>query len=447
MHRPSLLLRDILLVDGTGAEPLPGQSVVVDGTRISWIGPTDSAPSFAPEGVVECGGRTLLPGLINAHVHLANDGAPDLFAQVRDDSVPMGTLRAAVNARLTLESGVTTVRDCGAASSIAIELGRAVADGLVTGPRIRAAGRVITMTGGHGYFMGNEADGPDDVRRATRQELKAGADFIKVMATGGVLTSGVDPSHTSLTEDELRVVADVAHAAGKRVTTHAIGGEGIKNALRAGIDSIEHGFYLDDEALELAVAQGTFLVPTLSALAGILDSGVARGIPAWVVAKAERERERSIEGFNAAVRSGMRIAAGTDAGTPFNRHQDMAQELALMVRAGLSPMQAVVAATRHSAENLDLLHAVGTVEVGKLADLLLVDGDPTRDITAVARVVMVLKEGVVHRDDRHAAPQPIGEEASEAVGTMSAAEDPAGSQDAGAANSDARASHGGGCGC
>jgi len=221
-----------------------------------------------------------------------------------------------------------------------------------------------------------------------------------------VLTAGVDPAHASLTVEELRVVADVAHSAGKRVTTHAIGNPGIKNALRAGIDSIEHGFYLDDEALELAVAQGTFLVPTLSALAGILDNGVARGVPGWIVAKAERERERSIEGFTAAVRSGMRVAAGTDAGTPFNRHTDMARELELMVAAGLSPMQAIVAGTRHSAENLDLLHAVGTVEVGKLADLLLVDGDPTQDIRALASVVLVLKEGTVYRDDRAATPEP-----------------------------------------
>ena len=225
------------------------------------------------------------------------------------------------------------------------------------------------------------------------------------MATGGVLTAGVDPAHASLTVEELRVVADVAHSAGKRVTTHAIGNAGIKNALRAGIDSVEHGFYLDDEALDLAVAQGTFLVPTLSALAGILDNA-DRGVPAWVVAKAEQQREASIAGFTAAVRSGLRIAAGTDAGTPFNRHADMAHELELMVGAGLTPMQAIVAGTRHSAENVDLLHEIGTVEVGKLADLILVDGDPTQDIMAMRRVVVVLKEGTVHRDDRMASPAP-----------------------------------------
>lgn len=399
MSSEGQLIRDVQLIDGTGAAPVPGQSVVIEGTKISWIGPTGSAPTFAAERVIEGGGRTLLPGLINAHVHLTNDGAPDLFAQVRDDSIPLATLRAARNARLTLESGVTTVRDCGAANSVVIELGRAIADGLIQGPRVRAAGRVITMTGGHGHFIGREADGEDAVRRATRAEIKEGADFIKVMATGGVLTPGVDPANTALQLDELRVVADEAHNSGRRVTTHAIGNLGIKNALRAGIDSIEHGFYLDDEALDLAVAQGAFLVPTLVAVASILEHGVEHGVPAWVVNKAAEHAEASRAGFKAAVDSGMKIAAGTDAGTPFNRHYDMAREMGLMVQLGLSPMQAITAATRNSAENLDLLHSVGTIEVGKLADLLLVDGDASIDIKAMSRVVLVIKDGTVHRDE------------------------------------------------
>lgn len=399
MSTTGQLIRNVNLIDGTGDAPVPGQSVIMEGSKLTWVGPTEAAPAFSPERVIDGGGRTLLPGLINAHVHLCNDGAPDLFAQVRDDSVPLATLRAARNARLTLESGVTTVRDCGAASNIVIELGKAIADGFIDGPRVRAAGRVITMTGGHGHFMGREADGPDSVRRATRAEIKEGADFIKVMATGGVLTPGVNPTNTALQLDELQVVANEAHNSGRRVTTHAIGNAGIKNALRAGIDSIEHGFYLDDEALELAVAQGTFLVPTLVAVASILQHGVSAGVPAWVVAKAQAQAEANRAGFKAAVDSGMKIAAGTDAGTPFNRHYDMARELAMMVDIGLSPMQAITAATRNSAENLDVLHDVGTIEVGKSADLLLVDGDPSVDITAVSQVVLVTKDGTIYRDD------------------------------------------------
>lgn len=399
MTTPSFLLHDVTVVDGTGADPLPHQAVVVEGRRIAWMGPAEQAPSTAPESVVHGGGRTVLPGLINCHVHLCADGAPDLFAQVMGDSVPVATLRAARNAELTLHSGVTTVRDCGAGDNIVIELAKAIERGMVPGPRVQPAGRVITMTGGHGHFIGREADGPDEVRRAVRAEIKEGAQVIKVMATGGVLTPGVSPTQTALLPEELAVVAQEAHNSGRRVTTHAIGGAGILNALRAGIDSIEHGFYLDDESLELAVSQGSFLVPTMLAVDQIVRNGLARGIPEWVVDKAEREAGKQRESFAAAVSSGMRIAAGTDAGTPFNAHGDIALELALMVRHGLSPMQVLVAATASAAQNLGLEHDIGTLEVGKVADLVLLDGDPVQDITATGRVVLVARDGVVYRDE------------------------------------------------
>jgi imidazolonepropionase-like amidohydrolase len=253
------------------------------------------------------------------------------------------------------------------------------------------------MTGGHGWFLGREADGVDGVRKAVRQSLKEGSQVVKVMATGGVLTPGVDPTQTAFTVDELRAAADEAHNAGRRTACHAIGNNGIKNALRAGIDSIEHGFYLDDESLEMAVAQGTFLVPTLIAVNRIVEN--PDKIPAWVVEKAESESGHHRESFVAAVRSGMKIAAGTDAGTPFNPHGELPTELELMVEYGLSPTEALVAATRNAAENIDLLHEVGTLEVGKLADLVLLDGDPTADISAARNVVLVAKDGVVHRNE------------------------------------------------
>jgi imidazolonepropionase-like amidohydrolase len=399
MTPASFLLRNVTVVDGTGSDPVPGQAVVVEGRRIAWIGPDGAAPSTAPENVVDGGGRTVLPGLVNCHVHLTADGAPDLFAQVAGDTVPLATLRAAEMARITLMSGVTTVRDCGAADDVVVELAKAIDRGLVPGPRVQAAGRVITMTGGHGHFIGREADGVDEVRKATRAELKAGAGVIKVMATGGVLTPGVSPTQTALLPEELAVVAQEAHNAGKRVTTHAIGRAGIHNALVSGIDSVEHGFYFDDELLDLAIDQGTFLVPTMLAVDGIVRAGRAQGIPGWVVDKAESEMQQQRTSFAAAVTSGMRIAAGTDAGTPFNGHGELARELALMVEHGLSTMQALVAATSSAAQNLGLAHEIGTLEAGKLADLVLVDGDPVADITATGRVVLVVKDGVVHRDE------------------------------------------------
>ena len=275
---------------------------------------------------------------------------------------------------------------------------------MIAGPKIKAAGRVITMTGGHGYFIGREADGVDGVRKATRAEIKAGAHFIKAMATGGVLTPGVDPTQTAFQIEELEAVAQEAHKAGRRTACHAIGNAGIKNALRAGIDSIEHGFYLDDEAIELFLKNGAFLVPTLIAVEQIVKNGEARGIPDWVVRKAAAEGEHHQASFKAAVKSGMKIAAGTDAGTPFNPHGDLNLELALMVEYGLDPMQALVAATRNAAENLAILDSVGTIEVGKIADLMMVRGDPLQDITAMQQVVFVAKHGRVYRDDLSATP-------------------------------------------
>lgn len=393
------VITDVTLVDGLGGKPVAGSAVVVEGRRISWIGPVDALPTGDTGTIVDGRGGALLPGLINCHVHLCNNGTADLFSQVQRDTITIAALRGNLNLHLTLQSGITSVRDCGAANNIAVDLARAVDDGLVPGPRIKAAGRVITMTGGHGHFIGREADGADGVRAATRAEIKEGAHFIKTMATGGVLTPGVSPTQTALQLDELEQVAREAHNAGRRTAAHAIGNGGIKNAIRAGIDSIEHGFYLDDEALELAVDRGTMLVPTLIAVNQIVDNGTAGQIPSWVVEKAESESGHHRESFLAAVRSGMRIAAGTDAGTPFNPHSDLPQELVLMVEYGLSPSEAIVAATRNAAENLDLLHEVGTIETGKLADLVIVAGDPTQDITAIMDVQFVMKDGEVHRND------------------------------------------------
>jgi imidazolonepropionase-like amidohydrolase len=397
-QRP-IVIRNVTLVDGTGTAPVPGRALIVESRRIRWIGPEAQLPEGSSGPAIDGQGGTIMPGLINCHVHLSNDGSPDLFGQVARDSVTTAALRGYLNLQLTLESGITSVRDCGAASRIALDLARAVEDGLVPGPRIRAAGRVITMTGGHGHFIGREADGPDGVRQATRAEIKEGAHFIKAMATGGVLTPGVVPTQTALQQDELEQVARESHNAGRRAACHAIGNEGIKNAIRAGIDSIEHGFYLDDEALQLAVDHGTVLVPTLIAVNQIVNNGGTGAIPDWVVQKAESESGHHRDSFGAAVRSGMKIAAGTDAGTPFNPHTFLAQELALMVEYGLRPMDAIVAATRSAAENLGLAPEIGTLDVGRLADIIVVDGDPSTDIAAVGRVRFVMKDGAVVRND------------------------------------------------
>jgi imidazolonepropionase-like amidohydrolase len=393
------LIRNVNLIDGLGGEPQRDWAAVIEGERISWLGPSAHAPAFGEGLVVDGAGQTLLPGLINCHAHLCNDGAADLFAQVLNDSVSIATIRGVLNAKLALRAGITTIRDCGAASQIAIEIAKAVDQGLIDGPRVRAAGRVVTMTGGHGHFIGREADGPDEVRKAVRAEIKGGAHFIKVMATGGVLTPGVDPSQTTFQIEELEAAVEEAHKAGRPAAAHAIGNRGIKNALKAGIDSVEHGFYLDSEAIDLALKNETFLVPTLIAVDQIVNNGSKRGIPEWVVRKAESESGHHRESFVMAVKSGVKIAAGTDAGTPFNPHGDLSLELAKMVEFGLPAMLALVAATSNAARLLRMQDQIGSVEQGKQADLLLVAGDPLADIAMMRRPTFVMKAGRVVRDD------------------------------------------------
>lgn len=392
------LLRNTRIFTGVDGEVTgAGRSVLVDGGLIAWIGADAEAPPA--ELVLDGGGRTVMPGLINSHVHLANDGSADLAAQVRADSTATAAYRAAANAVVTLDAGITTVKDCGATDNVVIDLGRAIEAGIVVGPRIVAAGRVITMTGGHCYFMGVEADGVDAIRTAVRGQLKEGAGFIKAMATGGVLTSEVKPTQTALLRDELETIVQEAHNAGRRVSTHAIGREGIENAILAGVDTIEHGFHLDEELFALAIERGTYLVPTLAAIGSIVAGGEGGGIPAWIVDKAKAEEERSTAMFRAAVEAGMNIAAGTDAGTPFNPHDGLVDEIVTMVRIGLTPARALLSATRDGAVNAGLSDITGTLEVGKAADLIVVDGDPTADIEALRRIVLVAKAGTIHRSD------------------------------------------------
>jgi imidazolonepropionase-like amidohydrolase len=250
------------------------------------------------------------------------------------------------------------------------------------------------MTGGHGHWVGREADGPDDVRKAVREQLRAGADCIKLIATGGVMTPGVDPRSPQFTEEEMRAGVEEAHKAFRVVGAHAQATEGIKNAVRAGVDSIEHGIYLDDEAVALMRERGTVLVPTLIAPVQISRHGIAAGVPAFMVEKSDRVQSVHRESFTRALHAGVRIAMGTDAGTPFNRHGANAEELALMVAAGMTPAQALVAATRTAAELLGLAEQTGTLAPGKQADLLVVEGDPLSEIGVLSSgVVGVMRAG------------------------------------------------------
>src|SRR5581483_7350186 len=273
----------------------------------------------------------------------------------------------------------------GAPQAINCDLMRAVSAGLVEGPRIVPAGRMITMTGGHGWPIGREADGADEVRKAVREQLKAGARAIKLMASGGVMTPGVDPRSPQLGLDELSAGVEEAHKAGVKTASHAQAAAGIRNAVFAGIDSIEHGIYLEDDVIEEMKRRGTALVATLAAPHNINALGEGAGMPPHVLEKSRMVAEAHLDSFRRAMRAGVTLASGTDAGTPGNQHGRNAQELRLMVEHGLSPAEAIRAATTHAAALLGLADQTGRIAPGFAANLLLVSGDPLADIAVLER--------------------------------------------------------------
>jgi len=385
------VLTGATLVDGSGAPPVAGQAVVVEGDRIEAVVPAREAP---PGASLRLDGLTLLPGLINCHVHLCFGGEADPAAALQRDSYATTVIKAVLRARQTVEAGVTTVRDLGGRDYAELSVRDAVRAGMIPGPRVLAAGRGICITGGHGWHLiGREADGADDVRRAVREQIKAGADVVKLFATGGVMTPGVDPGSAQLTLDEVRAAIEEARKAGRRTAAHAQGSDGIANCLEAGITTIEHGIFLTDPLCRRMARDGVALVPTLIAPAAIAGGGLAAGIPEFAVRKSEVVREPHLESFRLALRLGVPIAAGTDAGTPLNPHGTMVPELALMVKAGQAPLQAIHAATGAAACALGLERQTGRVAPGLAADLLAVAGDPTERIEALDEVRLVMAQG------------------------------------------------------
>ncbi|MGZ4131618.1 MAG: amidohydrolase family protein [Actinomycetota bacterium] len=390
----SFYVADVTLFDGRRVQQHRG--VLVQGERIAWVGAHARTPREAARArTVDGAGATLSPGLIDCHVHLAMDGTADFAAEAQALNEPRAVVKATANLRRHLAAGVTSVRDLGG-RGIA-ELGRCVSEGIVPGPNLVSAGLALTITGGHGHNVGfaREVDGADAVRRAVREEIRSGARAIKLIATGGVLTPGIGSTFTAFTPGELAAAVGEAHSWGCGVAAHAIGAEGILQAVVAGVDSVEHCVQATAAVVREMKARGTFRSATTVALLGIADN--PKEVPAYAVEKARALVADAKAGHARSVRAGVRQVIGTDAGTPFNPHGNAPRELLSMVEWGTRPLDAMVAATANGAELLRLPE-VGTVETGKLADLCLYDGNPVEDPRTVLAPRRVWKAGRSWRD-------------------------------------------------
>jgi imidazolonepropionase-like amidohydrolase len=383
-----VVLRAPRLLDGTGTPPVEDAALLLSGGRVAYAGPAAGLPEGAAAPALDFPGATLLPGLVDVHVHLVASGGPDLAVDVPKGEAER-TLAAVVNARRQLDRGVTLVRDLGAPGAEAVLVGRAVEAGDIVGPRVLASGPAVTMTGGHIPYLGRVTDGVDAMRAAVRANLALGARCIKVVATGGVLTMGVDPREPAYTQPELDALVSEAHRLGLTVAAHAIGEGGVAAALLAGVDSIEHGMFLDEETIELFLRTGARLTPTFLAPRGILGGP---SVPGWIKDRARPAAEAQVRSFRDAVEAGVAVVAGTDAGTPDNFHGGVAREVACMVEAGLDVLTAVKAATGEAADLLGVSDR-GVLRRGAAADVLVAGGDVAADITTLQRPVAVFQDG------------------------------------------------------
>ncbi len=407
-----LLIHAGTLIDGRSEAPRREVTVVVAGERITDV-VAGYRPAAAGETVLDLRGFTLLPGLIDLHVHLGMELGPSSYIERFTLNPADIALQAASHARTTLRAGFTTVRNLGDSHNVTVALRDAIRRGLVEGPRIFTAGKSLATTGGHADPTSGHADeiegdpgpkegvlnGPEDARKAVRQRYKDGADLIKLTATGGVLSLAKNPDNPQFTEEELRAVVAAARDYGFPVTVHAHGAEGMKRAIRAGVDSIEHGTRLDDEVVRLMLEHGTCLVATLSA--GRFTGEKAK-VPGWlpevVRPKAATIAAVGAQGFTKAYEAGVKIAFGTDSGV--SPHGDNAREFVYMVDAGMPPMKAIQAATIEAARLLRAEADLGSIEKGKLADLVAIRRDPLADISALQEVAVVMKGGVMARQPR-----------------------------------------------
>lgn len=399
------------LLDEPGKPPRRNASVFIRDGKIAEI--RDGFVRDMDATVIDASRLFVMPGMIDCHVHLTGEMSKDSRLRAVQESDADATIHAIIHAKRTLDAGFTTVRDVGSSGDAIFALRDAINAGRIDGPRILASGESITPTGGHGDsthgfrddlfdyplpFVG-VADGPYEARKAVRHQVKRGADLIKLTATGGVLSQTAQGIGQQFFEDELRAIVETSHALGRKVAAHAHGADGIKSALRAGVDSIEHGSYLDDEAISLFKKTGAYLVPTI--LAGVTVAELA-DVEGYFV-PAVRDKARAVGpimqgALGRAAREGVKIAYGTDCGV--GKHGENGREFELMVEAGMSPMDALVAATVNAADLCGIADRVGALRPGMEADIIALDGSPLDDASAMRRVRVVMRSGRVMKDQR-----------------------------------------------
>jgi imidazolonepropionase-like amidohydrolase len=373
------------LFDGTGREPVPDAAIVIDGEQIAYAGPAGELTAPQADLTIDLGDKFVLPGLIDAHVHLALSGEPDSHFTGTDGEATLAILS---NAQRNLAAGFTTVRDLGGWNELEFAVRRGIQRGLFAGPRLCLAGRFISISeAGVDYYPGMYAvaDGAEAMLKAVREQIRNGADLVKLGVTGAVLVETGVPGASHFNPDEIRVAVQEAAKFGRRLAAHAHGADGIRKAVEAGAHTIEHGTFLheDPEAIRLMAKRGVFLVPTLSAGSAILE-GEAASVPDWIMDKSRIIQQDSLLSLRMAFEAGVPIANGSDAATPLNYHGENAREIRWMQQAGLPALAALHAATGNAARALGWDDRLGTLQPGKLADLIVLDGDPLEDLRLLA---------------------------------------------------------------
>lgn len=412
------------IIDGTGADPRQNFGMVIDNSKIMDISSSDNhVPNDVKMSnyvqIIDATGCTILPGLIDAHLHLLGIRSMQPV-QWTLDRPPLRAARATADAQKLITAGFTSVRCAG--SDVSVHLKHAIDEGTIQGPRIIPANKMITQTAGHGdihtlplewaigpYTFGRIADGVDECRRAAREQIREGAGVIKICSTGGVMSEKDAPTHAQFVDEEIAAITTEAHRVGIKVMAHAQSPEGIQNAIRNGVDTIEHGIYLDDETISIMQAHDTILTPTFAIVNAIVSKGAAAGVPEYSLQKSKAVHADHLHSIKKAYKAGVKIAVGTDfCGPDLIPHGENAVELEILVKQlGMTPMEAISAATRIGAQALGLESEVGTLEKGKTADLLIVNGNPLENITILQdlqQLLVVMKAGriIVDRRDSRA---------------------------------------------